>query len=151
MDVDQEDWQMVAGKRRGKKVEITLDSGAGASCWPMNLWKGVPMGPKAKGVKFKAANGSELKYFGTKNVRFMPTDGVKKDGGTMESGMCEMKFHVTDTTKPLAAAMAMVKLGNRNIATGDKVMLRERGGTFVFDVEDLGAGKAHASTFARQG
>ena len=59
-----------------------------------------------------------------------------------------MKFHVADTIKPLAAAMAMVKMGNRvvledglgksfieNIENGDRIMLKESRGTFVFDVE----------------
>ena len=45
-----------------KPIKITLDSGAGASCWPEKLWKSIPMNPKTKGVRFSAANGSELKY-----------------------------------------------------------------------------------------
>ncbi len=88
MDVDQEGWQTVVGKLRNKKIEITLDSGAGAGCWPEQLWKSIPMGPKkTKGAKCKAAAGSELKYYGTKNVRRMPTDEVRKGGGKMEDGM----------------------------------------------------------------
>ena len=51
-------------------IEITIDSGAGASCWPSRLLKKIPMHPKDKGVRFKAANGMELKYYGTKNVKF---------------------------------------------------------------------------------
>ena len=131
MDVDE--------KSKMKSVEITIDSGAGASCWPQNLLKKVPMQPKAKGVRFKAANGTELKYHGTKNIKFQ-TNG--------EGGVCDMKFHVTDTTKPLASAAAIAKMGNRvvledgpgksyieNVATGQRIMLRESGGTFVFDAE----------------
>lgn len=126
---------------RTKGIEITIDSGAGASCWPSGLLKKVPMRPKDKGVRFKAANGTELKYHGTKYIKFQP-----KDGG----GECEMKFHVTDTTKPLASAAAIVKMGNKvvmecgagksyieNIATRKRIMLRESGGTFVFDAECL--------------
>ena len=49
---------------KGKSIKITLDSGAGASCWPEKFWKSIPMNPKTKGVKFSAANGTELKYGG---------------------------------------------------------------------------------------
>lgn len=50
-----------------------------------------------------------------------------------------MGFHVTDTTKSLAATIVVVKMGNRieNVATGDHIRLRESGATCVFDVEVL--------------
>ena len=61
---------------------------------------------------------------------------------------CNVEFHVTNTTKPLASALAVVNAGNRvvltkepggsfieNIATKKKIKLKEVGGTFVFDVE----------------
>ena len=166
-DVDMDSgWEQVCknGKKmktKKKSIEVTLDSGAGASCWPSNLLKEVPMGPKVKGLRFKAANGTELKYYGTKVVRFVPDDAIKQNGQKMKNDMCEMKFHVTDTTKPLAAAMAVVKLGNRvvleqgdgksyieNLETGDRVMLKESGGTFVFDIDCEKA--AMTSTFSRR-
>jgi hypothetical protein len=135
-------------KERSKPVKITLDSGAGASCWPEKLWRDVPMGPKTKGVRFAAANGTALKYHGNKSVKFIPKDMQNKDGCQMKGGVCEMKFHVTDTTKPLASALAVVKMGNRivldmngsyilNVATGEKVILKEEGGTYVFEVESM--------------
>ncbi len=43
-----------------KKIEVTVNSGAGASCWPEKL---------LKGVRFKAANGAEPKYYGAKAGR----------------------------------------------------------------------------------
>ena len=129
---------MVDKGAKVKKVEITVDSGAGASCWPEKLLKKVPMMAKDKGVRFKAANGTELKYHGTKNIKFQV-------GG---KGMCDMRFHVTDTTKPLASAAAIAKMGNRvvleegpgkayieNIVTGQRLPLRESGGTYVLDAE----------------
>ncbi len=64
-------------------------------------------------MKFSAANGAELKYYGNKSARFVPKDKVGKGGNRMNGGAREMKFHVADTTKPLASAMAVVKLGNR--------------------------------------
>ena len=59
-----------------------------------------------------------------------------------------MRFHVTDTTKPLASARAIAKMGSRvvleggegnsyiqHLATGRKILLKESGGTYVFDAE----------------
>ena len=122
-----------------KTVQITLDSGAGASCWPQNLLKKVPMQAKDKGVKFRAANGVEMKYHGTKNIKFK----VDSNGG-----LGELKFHVTDTTKPLASAASITKMGNKivmedgpgkayieNAASGKRILLKESGGTYVFDAE----------------
>ncbi len=142
-----------------KKIEVTVDSGAGASCWPEKLLKDTPMGPQLKRVRFKAANGAELKYYGTKKVKFHPREGRRRDGGKMDGELCEMNFHVTDAAKPLAAAMAIVKLGNRivvedgpgrsyieSLRAGDRVLLRESGGAFVFDVDC-----AKASSFSRRG
>ena len=120
-----------------QKIEITLDSGAGASCWPQRLLPKVPLRPKAKGMRFKAANGTELKYYGTKSIRLTAAGG---------GGDCGLKFHVTDTTKPLASAMAVTRMGNRvvleegdgksyieHIATGKRILLKEHRGTYVFE------------------
>ncbi len=49
------------------------------SCWPEKFWKSIPTSPKTKGVRFSAANGSELKYYGNKNVQFAPKDKVWKE------------------------------------------------------------------------
>ena len=160
MDIDSDGFKTVRSKeRKRKKVKITLDSGAGASCWPEKLWQDVPMGPKTKGVRFAAANGTALKYLGNKSMRFRPKDMRGKFGERVQGGTCEMKFHVTDTTKPLAAAMAVVKMGNRVVldvdgsyieskATGERIILEEEGGTYVFEVEDH---PGMVEGFARQG
>ncbi len=116
--------------------------------------KSIPMNTKTKLVRFSAANGAELQCYGNKDVW--------RGGNRMSGGAREMKFHVTDTTKPLASAMAVVKMGNRvvlddelsyieNKATGERVLLKESGGTYVFEVE----GKPFVTNkyvgFARQG
>ncbi len=41
-----------------KQIDVTVDSGAGASCWPEKLLKHIPMGPKLEGVRFKAVSGA---------------------------------------------------------------------------------------------
>ena len=38
----------VGQEPKKKTVQITLDSGAGASCWPLNLLKKTPMQAKGK-------------------------------------------------------------------------------------------------------
>ena len=131
-----------------KAIEISLDSGAGPSCWPAKLLKKITMKEKDKGVRFKAANGTEFKYYGTKNIKFQS-----------EGSICDVKFHVTDTTKPLASAAAIAKMGNRvgledglgksyieNVATGKKIHLRESDGTYVLDADCL----ADAAIFSRR-
>ena len=147
---------------KGKSIKITLDSGAGASCWPEKIVKSSPMNRKTKEVKFSAANGTELKYYGNKNVQFAPKDMAGRGGKRMSGGACEMKFHVTDTTKPLASAMAVVKMGNRVVlddelsyieskATVERVLLKESGGTYVFEVEGKPFVISKSVGFVRQG
>ncbi len=57
-----------------------------------------------------------------------------------------MEFHVTNSTKSFASAMAVVKVGNRfvldpdgsyieNKLTKERIKLIDVGGTFVFDIE----------------
>ena len=58
---------------------------------------------KQLGVKVRATNGDELEYFGRKDIGFCPLDGNGK------GGKCSMEFHVTNATKPLHSAMAVVK------------------------------------------
>lgn len=101
-------WRWTRGAMR---IDITLDSGAGASCWPEKFMRDLPRGPKARGTRFKTTHGAELKCYGTKRVRFAPMDDFRRDGGNMTERF-EIGFRVTDTTKPLAA-MAFVKMGNR--------------------------------------
>ena len=88
---------VVGGETPTNKFQITLDSGAGASCWPAEWMLGVPMKPKQPGVKFRAANDDELEYFGRKDIGFCPLHGNGK------GGKCSMESHVTNATKPLAS------------------------------------------------
>ncbi len=105
--------------------------------------------PKAKGVRFRPANGTELKYLGAEKVQFHPVD-ARKLGGGRAGEVCEMSFHATDATKPRAAAMFIAKMGNRivledgsgksyveNVKTSARVMLHESGGAHVFEADCL--------------
>ena len=71
-----------------------------------------------------------------------------------------MKFHVNDTTNPLASAAVIAKMGNRvvlevgpgkpyieNVATGKKIHLRQSGGTYVLDADY----PTDAAIFSRMG
>ena len=71
----------------------------------------VPMLPKKKGVRFVAAQGSNMEYYGRKMVKFR---ALRSEGGEVKKGsLSEMEFHVTDSTKALASAVAIVEAGNR--------------------------------------
>jgi hypothetical protein len=113
-----------------------LDSGAGVSCWPKASMKDMLMKPKQKGIRFKVANGTELEHLGKKEIHFQPT-AFQNDKAVRE-GMCNMEFHVTDSTKPLASALTVLKAGNRivlskegsfieNEKTKEKITLKVKG------------------------
>ena len=50
--------------------EVTIDSGAGVSVWPKGKLKEVKMLPKQKGLRMKAANGTEIVNEGQTVIRF---------------------------------------------------------------------------------
>ena len=140
----------VKAKKLKKRGEITLDSGAGASCWPEPWLPNVELKPKKAGVKFIGAEGSEMKYKGRKNIRFRPLRS--ENGEIVKGSLSEMEFHVTNSTKALASAAAVVDAGNdvyltgrkggsyiENVKSGERVYLKRKGGTFVFDVEFMDA------------
>ena len=112
---------------------------------------------KKPGVRFVAAQGTELEYLGRKMAKFRPVQRVQ--GKEVVGNVGQLEFHVTDATKALASAAAVTKAGNtvvlkrgggyiQNDRTGERIELQERGGTFVFEVEweDVGG---EGSSFAR--
>ena len=52
----------VAYEENKEKGEATFDSGAGVSVWPKGKLKEVKMLPKQKGMRMKAANGTEIEW-----------------------------------------------------------------------------------------
>ena len=118
---------------------------------PKGWLPNTKMGPRKKGVRFLAAQGTEMEYVGRKVAKFRPVRRV--DGKEVLGSLGQMEFHVTDATKALASAAAVTKAGNSivmtdgggyilNNKTGEKIELKEKGGTFVFEVEweDVGGG-----------
>ena len=81
-------------------VEVTVDSGAAKSVWPMKR-KGVVKNKGTKKVKLAAANGSPIHVEGEATLNF-------KRGGKQ----CAMKFLDADVKRPLAAVSAIVDEGN---------------------------------------
>ena len=132
--------------KKKKRCTVTMDSGAGASCLPKDWMPGVPLQPMKKGVKFVAAEGSDMGYYGRKDVRFR---AVRSEGGKTRRGtLAQMEFHVTNSNKALASAVDITDAGNAitlskkkgesviiNDKTKEKIYLRRENGTFVFDIE----------------
>jgi hypothetical protein len=133
----------VEEKHEEVEVEITVDSGAGASVWPRKLRGGGKLRPKNK-MRFEAANGTNIENYGQKMVKFEPTE---KEG---KVGLCGLNFNVADVKKPLAAVSAIEEAGNKvvfgsgkrgnyieNIKTGGRIILQKKRGTYVAKVKVL--------------
>ena len=74
--------------------EITIDSAADESCWPVEDDGLVEIRPSKKNIVLKAANGHTMQHLGEKDVTFT-SDGTQDVLG--------MRFQVTEVRKPLAA------------------------------------------------
>ena len=129
-----------------QKCEITVDSGAEGSVWPEGLLKEEPTVKGNKKKRFITASGHEMNHFGKKQVKFIQPGGDRVHA---------MNFEVTEVTKPLVAVRRIVENGNRvvfgdddedgyvnyiqNKNTGARIPMREKGGSYVIDVELLAA------------
>ena len=117
---------------------ITADSGAADSVIPKGAIKSAAIRPNEasrRGMKFCAANSTELDIYGEQNIC------CRDDKGT------DLRLRMTcaDVKKPLASVMKIVKKGNRvvfddngsyveNKESGARTRLREEGGVYAFDV-----------------
>ena len=59
---------------------VTLDSGASVSVWPKSLLPTVKMEPKKEGLRMVAANGTPIKNYGQKLIKFRGTAMQEADG-----------------------------------------------------------------------
>ena len=92
----------------------------------------VSMMPRKPGVKFVAAQGTAMKYYGRKNIKFR---ALRMEDGKVKTGsLSQMEFHVTDATKALAAASAIIEAGN------DIVLSRKKRRKLHREPEDEGKG-----------
>ena len=115
-------------------VEVTEDSGAARSVWPMKR-KGVVRSKGTKKVKLAAANGSPIHVEGEATLNF------KRNGK-----QCAMRFLDADVKRPLAAVSAIVDEGNtvvfsargayiENDVTKEKIPMIRRNGVFILELE----------------
>ena len=134
--------ELNAVEERGKKIKVTIDSGAEDSVWPTNYvedWKNVAETEQSRlGKGFVVANGSRIENNGCLKVMFKNKEEEKKG----------MAFHVTDVKKPLAAVCKIVEKGNRvcfgpkpedcyimNLITQERTMMRREKGQYVIEFE----------------
>ena len=135
--------------------EICIDSAAEESVCPENWEKGFGTGKIAPGkeMKFRNASGGKMNHYGSRAVTFKAEDAK-------EGTMMGMEFQVSDVKKPLVAVWRIAEKGNivqfgptnkdcfvQNIASGEKVGLRKKGGSYVMAVEFM---KKLDSTFQRR-
>ena len=115
-------------------VEVTIDSGAAKSVWPVDKG-GVSRRRTSDNVKLMAANGSPIRVDGEATLKFVR--GTRR---------CEMRFLDADVRKPLGAVSAIVDQGNTVVfsrersyiqsdATGEVIPVVRNGGTYVIQVE----------------
>ena len=115
-------------------VEVTVDSGAARSVWPMKR-KGVVRSKGTRKVKLAAANGSPIHVEGEATLNF--SKGGKR---------CAMKFLDADVKRPLAAVSAIVDEGNtvvfsargayiENDTTKERMPMIRKNGVFMLELE----------------
>ena len=128
-----------SGKKKGWLQlgvgDIIVDSAADESCWPLEEGGAFPTVAPRRRIILKAANGTEMRHYGEKQVTFSGSDGGEVVGLT---------FQVTDVRKPLLAVRRLVERGSvvkfgpkdednfiHNVGTGTRIPLQRKGGSFV--------------------
>ena len=119
-------------------TEITIDSAAEESVCPQKWAESFGVHAVDRLLKLVNASGGRIEHFGKRAVSFNPENC---DGGTMEA-----KFEVTNVRKPLMAVARVVDAGNvvqfgprpednfiMHVGSNDKVYLRRKGNSFVFE------------------
>jgi len=127
----------------------------GEECQNCEAWPVVGKGGKvSKGVKGNLGkSGRHLKFKKfdlDEEVKFIGAVGDESSGGAA-MGLC---FQVTDVRKPLLAVKRITEKGNvvqfgpaendnfiKNKLSGDKVLLRKKGGSYIMDVSFGDAGE----------
>ena len=119
--------------------EITVDSAADESCWPEDMGGAFQIRASKRNIRLRAANGTDMKHLGEKDVTFKDSDS-----GTVMG----MTFQVTEVKKALAAVWRLAEKGNivqfgpeehhnyiLNLATKKKIKMQRKGGSYVLKVE----------------
>ena len=136
-------WTDIAAvEQQGTKGEITIDSGAEESVWPVAWTRPEELEEPKEGLKkFRTASGTEMRHYGQKTVHFcVPGDTAARPKA--------ITFQVTDVVKPLVSVSRVAQMGHEvrfgphaednrivNGKTGETMMIRRRRGGYVLDVE----------------
>ena len=125
--------------RKTGSGEITVDSAAEESVCPQAWEEQYKTKKPAKWMKFVNASGGAMNHYGEKTATFRTGEA----GNIMSLG-----FQVSDVKKPLAAVWRIAEKGNKvqfgpneednfivNVATGNKVMMKRRGGSYVIPAD----------------
>jgi hypothetical protein len=115
-------------------VEVTVDSGAARSVWPLGR-KGVTRTKLTKAVKLAAANGSPIHVAGEATLNFKKGDRE-----------CQMKFLDAQVRRPLVSVTAIVDEGNVVVfgpnesfvecsKTGQRIEMIRKNGVFMLQLE----------------
>ena len=119
--------------------EITIDSAADESCWPIDEGGAFEIRSSKRNIILKAANGQAMRHLGEKDVTFRDK---------LSGEVLGMTFQVTEVKKPLAAVWRLVEKGNlvqfgpsdaqcfiQNLQSGRRIPLHKRGGSYILKME----------------
>jgi hypothetical protein len=129
--------------------EITIDSAAEESVCPRSWAVEFGTRPSDRKMKFVNASGGEMGHYGERVANFKTVG---------ESEIMSLTFQVSDVKKPLAAVRRISEKGNKvvfgpegnyieNVATGKRIQMTKRGGSYVVPAELL---MKEAAGFTRQ-
>ena len=121
------------------KGDIIVDSAADESCWPVGQGDAYPTKEASRKMVLRTANGGDMEHYGEKEI-------FNKYGGGEGKDPVGLRFQVTDVRKPLLAVRRLVERGNKvvlaggeeesyimNVATGVKIPIKKKGGSFVIE------------------
>ena len=119
--------------------DIIVDSAADESCWPVGEGDAYPTKAASRKMLLRTANGGDMEHYGEKEIIF------KYEGGETADPV-GLRFQVTDVRKPLLAVRRLVEKENKvvlaggdgesyimNEATGVKIPIKKKGGSFVIE------------------
>ena len=154
-EAEEDVWVYQVNKRweRVGKGEVTIDSAAEESVCPLE-WghEEFGMDEVQKKMRFRNASGGKMGHYGKRSATFTA-------GGNSER-ILGMDFQVSDVQKPLAAVWRVADAGNivqfgpkaednfvKSVKTGEKMMMKKKGGSYVIEVEFVS--KAKDDSFTR--
>ena len=139
-----EEVELCAVESEGRKTKVTVDSAAEESACPPAWGEefGLMEVEPGKEMKLVNASGGRIPHWGSREVQFRAEDVAQVQK------LMSLGFQVCDVKKPLAAVWRICEKGNivqfgpeaedcfiKNKRSGDKVLMRREGGSYVLDIE----------------